>query len=87
LSRALFDAVRTAAMGIWGVVTEIADLVVAFLDAKWKIPFVTPVFEWFPGQEFSLMNAFTFLVCRVFGLIVGEDNVTKFSTSARPQTR
>ncbi|KAL8835441.1 MAG: hypothetical protein Q9170_003318 [Blastenia crenularia] len=78
IAHALFDTVENVVKGVWQFLTEMFGLVVTFIEGVWKIPLVTDFYEWFTDQEFSILNAVTYVAVRIFGLIVGEDNVPKY---------
>ncbi|KAL8823007.1 MAG: hypothetical protein Q9191_006270, partial [Dirinaria sp. TL-2023a] len=78
IAHALFDTVENVVKGVWEFVTEMFGLVVTFIEGVWKIPLLTDFFEWFTDQEFSILNTVTYVAVRIFGLIVGEDNVAKY---------
>lgn len=46
----LFGAIKTLVKAAWKALGEVFDALVLFLEAKWKIPLITPLFEWYAEQ-------------------------------------
>ncbi|KUJ19606.1 uncharacterized protein LY89DRAFT_717075 [Mollisia scopiformis] len=74
----LFNTVKTLVKTAWQAVGDFMDGLVKFLEAKWKFPFITSLFEWYAEQPFTLMNVCTFVLARVLGIVIGDDNVAKY---------
>ncbi|KAJ3535989.1 hypothetical protein NM208_g6908 [Fusarium decemcellulare] len=71
----IFDAVKTLITGLWEAIGQFMDGLLSFFKAEWKIPIISRLFEWYAGQDFTLLNLFTFAVTRIMGLVVGEDQL------------
>lgn len=46
----IFNTIKTLVKTAWQAIGEFMDALVKFLEAKWKFPFITSLFEWYAEQ-------------------------------------
>ncbi|KUJ14212.1 uncharacterized protein LY89DRAFT_132544 [Mollisia scopiformis] len=80
----IFDAISNLITMFWEVATGVFQQAFELISGVWRIPYVTSIFEYTTGQEYSFLNVTSFVGAALLNMLVGDKNRLPFDVHSRP---